>query len=416
MAQDTIPQTRSRLYSRNYLFLFGVEFTLFGVFYLLLPVVPLYVVELGGSIGTVGLIMGLMAPVAALGAPLYGIGVDRWSRKGMMVVGLAINGVGAVILPLITMPWLLLGSDLLRRIGTGSAGAGTRAAVVDVIPERRRGEGLSTFTTSHNLGTAIMPPIGVALMAWGGIWSVAIVSAGLMALGLVGLLPVRETRPRSSSKGGDGSTEEAERESLLRRTMTPEAWMPAVVLSLFVIGFFGALAFVSVMAEERGIEGFSIFFTVYGVVVLASRLIVGRISDVYGRGAVIVPCLVLGMAAMALLATAGSLTMLLAAAVTLAIGWGSAFPTLLTLAADWSPSHKYGTTMAMMSGFFSIGTAFGAIAVGYVADLWGFETAFLTVAGLLVVALAIFLVEYRRRGMPLIRKSGAVVASQLADD
>jgi predicted MFS family arabinose efflux permease len=98
--------------------------------------------------------------------------------------------------------------------------------------------------------------------------------------------------------------------------------------------------------------------------------------------------------------------MLLVAAVTLAVGWGSAFPTLLTLAADWSPSDRYGTTMAMMSAFFALGTAVGAMAVGYVADVWGFGAAFLMVGGLVAVALGIFLSEYRRRGLPLMARAG----------
>ena len=409
MARGIGAGPRRRLYTRNYFFLFWVEFTLFGVFYLLLPVVPLYIIELGGSPSTVGLIMGLMAPVAALGAPLYGLGVDRWSRKGMVAVGLAINGLGAVILPLITMPWLLLLPDLVRRIGTGAAGTGTRTAIVDISPENRRGEGLATFTTAHNLGTAIMPLAGVALMGWAGILPVAVASGALTALGLLGLIWVRETRPsRPTSKPAAESQERGARAGLLYRTVTPEAWMPAVVLLLFVVAFFGSLAFVSVLAQERGIGGFSIFFTVYGITVLGSRLVVGRLSDIYGRGTVIVPCLLLGIVAMVLLATANSLPMLLVAAVTLAVGWGSAFPTLLTLATDWSPSDRYGTTMAMMSAFFALGTAVGAMAVGYVADLWGFGAAFLMVGGLLMVALGIFLGEYRRRGLALMGRGADI--------
>jgi len=183
--------------------------------------------------------------------------------------------------------------------------------------------------------------------------------------------------------------------------VTPEAWMPAVVLFLFVTAFFGTLAFVSLLGERREIPGFGVFFTVYGSVVIGSRLFIGQLSDRYGRGAVLVPCLLLGIVSMVLLGSANDLVMLLAAAVTLGIGWGSAFPTLLTLAADRSSPDRVGRTMAMMSAAFAFGTAVGAILVGSFADAFGFGLAYGMIAGLLIIALAVLLGDYRRTGRPL---------------
>jgi MFS family permease len=400
-----------RLYTRDYATLFGVEFALFGVYYTLLPVIPLYIVELGGTEATVGLIMGLMAPVAALGTPIYGMAVDQWSRKRTAAIGFVIAAAGVLLLPVIAKPWLLIFPDLLRRVGTSATGAATRTALIDIAPIARRGEAISTITISHNLATAVGPLIGLALMQRSGIVPVVAVCAGLAVFGALGIVPIRGSRtpaelanPVDARRFDDRprSPGVSARQKILLRTVTPQAWMPAVVLFLFVAAFFGTLAFVSLLGDRRGISGFGTFFTVYGVVVIGSRLVVGRLSDRYGRRTVLAPCLVLGIFSMILLGRADNLAMLLAAGIVLGIGWGSAFPTLLTLAADLSPVDRYGTTMAMMSAAFAFGTAVGAIVVGSIAEKWGFDVAYGLIAGLLILALVVLLGESRS-----MRKAGA---------
>ena len=405
---------KRRLYDRNYATLFGVEFALFGVYYTLLPVIPLYIVKLGGTESMVGLIMGLTAPIAALGTPVYGAAIDRWSRKGAAAVGFLLIAIGVVLLPLIAKPWLLLIPDLFRRAGTAATGAATRTILIDVAPWTRRGEAISTITISHNFATALGPLVGLALFDRSGIGPVAALCVVLAAFGMIGIIPMRGSQ-RSGVPATPGPEDEVVehagpiavpviRESIIRNVVTPEAWMPAVVLFLFVTAFFGTLAFVSLLGERREIPGFGVFFTVYGFVVIGSRLFIGQLSDRYGRGAVLAPCLVLGIVSMVLLGTANNLAMLLAAAVILGIGWGSAFPTLLTLAADRSSPDRVGRTMAMMSAAFAFGTAVGAILVGSFADAFGFGLAYGMIAGLLVIALAVLLGDYRRTGRPLIAR------------
>ena len=116
-----------RVYTRDFGLLFLLEFTVFVVFYMLLPTVPLYIIDIGGTPATVGWVIGIAGPVAAFGAPIYGLGVDRWSRKGMVVVGLAANVVSVLVMILIKNPLLMLGPALLRRIGSGASGSGRAA-------------------------------------------------------------------------------------------------------------------------------------------------------------------------------------------------------------------------------------------------------------------------------------------------
>ena len=148
---------RERVYTRAFILLFFMEFTIFVTFYMLLPTVPLYIKELGGTQSTVGWVIGIAGPVAAFGVPLYGLGVDRWSRRGMAVLGLAINVIGAIIMIFVLSPLMLLIPTILRRVGSGATGSATRTMILDIAPPNRRGEAMTNFATSHNIAIAFGP-------------------------------------------------------------------------------------------------------------------------------------------------------------------------------------------------------------------------------------------------------------------
>jgi len=98
---------------------------------------------------------------------------------------------------------------------------------------------------------------------------------------------------------------------------------------------------------------------------------------------------------MVILAFSYSLPALWLTAVMFGIGWGSAFPTLLALASDYSADNTEGQTMSIMSASFSIGTALGGGLVGGISQYFTFELSFLLLAVLLLLTLVIFSIDFR---------------------
>ena len=375
------------------MYLFVIEFILFGIYYLLLSTLPVHIMQIDGTLGTVGLVMGVAAPIAAIFTPISGYLIDNWHDKRMITIGLTLNLGSLLFLPFIKLTALFVMVDFFRRLGTATTGAATRSRILDLLPYHRRGEGISIFTTSHNLGTALMPPIGLFILNNYGFTGVAGFCVLLILIGfaIIQLLdaPLRLT---------DNMQEDLNRRLSItgfKHSLKLASWVPPLTLLIMVIAFFGCLTFIPLISEERSISEYYSFFTVYGFTVFISRLFVGRFSDRYGRELIIIPCIILCSIAMVILAFSYSLPALWLTAVMFGIGWGSAFPTLLALASDYSAENTEGQTMSIMSASFSIGTALGGGLVGGISQYFTFELSFLLLAVLLLLTLVIFSIDFR---------------------
>ncbi|MFS8514114.1 MAG: MFS transporter, partial [Planifilum fulgidum] len=82
---------RERLWTKDFILICAVNFFMFAGFFMLLPTLPIYVVdELGGAAGQAGLIVGVFTVAAVLARPVSGIGLDRWGRRRLLILSLAL--------------------------------------------------------------------------------------------------------------------------------------------------------------------------------------------------------------------------------------------------------------------------------------------------------------------------------------
>lgn len=398
-----------RLYTSSFVLLFLMEFTIFVTFYMLLPTVPLYIKELGGTNSTVGLVIGIAGPIAAFGVPLYGLGVDRWSRKGMAVLGLGVNVVGALVMIIVVSPLMMLLPTILRRVGSGATGSATRTLILDIAPPSRRGEAMTNFATSHNIAIAFGPAVGLWIYHGFGSTELFLACAALMAGATLFLFPVKvcpQSRQDDAGRRGASRTQtevgaQPRKETWVDKLIVPEALAPGITVLLLSAAYLATTTFVSILGETREVPNYEWFFVLYAVVVISGRLLTGRISDTYGRAIILLPSLVLTVGCMITLAFTYSTVGFLAAAFMLGLGFGTGQPMLQAVAADWTPQEKYGRAMAMMMGGFSFGSAAGTVFVGEVSERLDFTAAFLGLALTAGVALVIAWWGFRRRRIPL---------------
>ena len=394
VSKEALPED-AKVYNKNFILLFILEFTIFLVFYIILPIIPLYILHIGGNEAMVGWIIGLAGPIGAIGVPLYGIMVDKWSAKKTIAVGMVASTASAFVLTIIQTPWPVLLSAVLRRIGTGASGTATRTMVISNAPGNRRGEAMTNFATSHNFAIAIGPSIGIALLATDGFRTVFIVAGTLMFASISLLFPI--SSPKRRTQTAAPATEESGFFSQIKSTFVKEAWAPAAATFFLSAAYLSTITFISVICEQREIENYSMFFTVYAVVVIIGRLLTGKLSDRYGRAVILYPSLILGAICMLLIAQAFSFVVLILASVALGFGFGTGNPMLQTIAADWAPEEKHGRAMSMLLGSFSFGSALGTIMIGELSRLANFQLAFNVMAVMMIMALIISIVGFNTR-------------------
>ena len=151
-----------KLWNANYNKVMLINFTLFFSFYLITPLLPLYMSETFHSTkDIIGLVLSGYSVVALLMRPFSGFMVDNFPRKTMLLACLTANFVffGGYVAGA-----SLLAFAVMRTLHGGPFGAATVAnstMAIDVLPASRRNEGIGYYGLSNNLASAIAPMAGL---------------------------------------------------------------------------------------------------------------------------------------------------------------------------------------------------------------------------------------------------------------
>src|SRR5262249_12897270 len=112
----------------------------------------------------------------------------------------------------------------------------------------------------------------------------------------------------------------------------------------------------------------------------------GALTDRFGRKVAIVPSVFLMALAFILMSRATSYSGLFAGAVLLGIGSGVGGPAPAAYVADLGPSSRMGAAMGLYRAIGDLGFFAGPIAMGWVADSFGYPTALAGIGGLLAAS------------------------------
>jgi len=194
-----------------------------------------------------------------------------------------------------------------------------------------------------------------------------------------------------------------------QRALVARHWPGMVLLVglVFAMAFCVPAMFLERLAEARGFHDIKLFFLVYSPTAITLRIIFRRLPQRIGRS----PTMVLGM----LLMTAGlccllgieSQWRLIPPGILMGAGHCFIFPSMVDLAAGRFPAEHRGTGTSLILGAGDVGMLIGFSALGELIDAFGFDTALLTLAGLLLMSAGAFAFRRyradRSRVAPLLR-------------
>ncbi|OGL29511.1 MAG: hypothetical protein A3G44_07895 [Candidatus Rokubacteria bacterium RIFCSPLOWO2_12_FULL_73_47] len=331
-------------------------------FQLLLAVVPLHTVRLGGRAVHVGLVTGLFAGTAMLLRPVAGVLTDALGRRPLILAGAAIFGLASLGYTAVGSVAALLALRVFHGAGMGLGPTAATVVVADVSPPERRGEAMGVYSLTITTGSAIGPWLGVELYRRLGPEATFLASAAIAAGAVALAWALPETRPAPRRAG-------AWRAGLFSRAALYPA---ALVLGLY-LGFGALVSFLPLYAERHGLGNPGLLFTVFALAGLAVRWLAGRLADRLGRRAVVAPALVLAGLGLAVLAQARSAGGLVVAGAIYGLGFGAAQPALMAMTADRVPPEERGRAMGTLYTAWELGIMTGAVGLGLLVGLVGFE-------------------------------------------
>ena len=169
-----------------------------------LPILPLFLRERGGSYAMVGVVVGANLVAQFIAQYPAGRLSDRVGRAPLMIGGLvlAAAAIAAFALPL-SIGWLI-GLRFIQGLGAAAFRPGARAAVADLVPEGERGIAYGWLSGADMGGLIFGPALGGVLAVFGRavVFEVTGLAILLAAIVLVFALDVRRQAMTAPSLAG----------------------------------------------------------------------------------------------------------------------------------------------------------------------------------------------------------------------
>ena len=365
-----------RLWNSNYIKVMIANFSLFSAFYLLTPLLPLYLYEtFGATKDVIGLVLSGYTITALLFRPFSGYIVDSFPRKTVLMVSFMAF---AIFFAGYLAASTLLLFTIVRTLHGGPFGTVTTAnatVAIDVLPSSRRNEGIGYYGLSNNLAMAIAPTFAIfvysqthnfQLLFW---LALLVATFGLIVDSTVKLKhQPADVRPRKLS---------------LDRFFLKRGWL--IGFNMVFFGFcFGVLSnYLAIYGKQvMGITGGTgTWFMLCSVGLILSRLQGGKalrkglLTHNAAEG------MVISLVGYTLFIASPNTIGYYGSAILIGLGNGHLWPAFQNMMISMAHHNERGTANSTILISWDIGMGIGILIGGVIAELFGYAAAFWTVAG-----------------------------------
>lgn len=368
-------------YSLNFWLLSFSSFLFFGSFNMVLPELPNFMRSFGGE-DYIGLHITFFTITALISRPFSGKLTDTWGRVPVMIVGAAVTSIVSVFYPFFLNIYAFLFIRFIHGFSTGFKPTGTAAYVADIVPQNRRGEGMGILSFFGMTGMGLGNFVGGIIANHYPIDILFYASAVVAIFSVIVIMGMKET------------VEDKQKFNLqllkIRKSdiYEPTVLVPSVVMMLVTTSFGTALTLAPDMSEHLGIDNKGLFFSYFTFTSLISRVLGGRLSDEFGRRAILFGAmLIVGIGAI-YIGHAPNSFHFLAGALVFGAGYGLSSPALFAWAADLAPDQFRGRGFSTLFMALEIGIGTGALLAGqiYGGNASNFSVVFSGCGGLAFLA------------------------------
>lgn len=370
-----------KIWTRDFLLICLANFFIFLGFQMTLPTLPLFVKELGGNDQLIGVIVGIFTFSALLIRPYAGHALDSKGRRIVYMIGLTLFVLSVGSFAFAASIIFLLAMRVLQGVGWGFSTTATGTIATDLIPPKRRGEGMGYFGLSGNLAMALGPTLGLTLVGAISFKQLFLICAGL---GLAALL--------ISTLIHYKKVEESPHKTVPLKfdVFEKTAIQPSFLLFFITVTFGGIATFLPLYAVEKGVSGIELYFFFFAIFLMLSRTFSGKIYDHLGHLYVFPPGAICILITMLLLAWLPNTTVMIIAAALYGLGFGALQPALQAWAVDKAPNNRKGMANATFFSSFDLGVGIGAMLFGQIAFLFNYQVIYYTSAGSVVISLLLY--------------------------
>lgn len=328
--------------------------------YMIVPELNDYLTDLGQP-EYKWMIFGLWTIAAAVVRPLSGKIADNISRKSVMYLGVLISILCFFLYPLFATVTGFLILRFFHGFSTGFQPTGSSALIADIIPKGKRGQAMGFFGVMLTIGMTLGQGFASTVKSYFDMNGLFYSGAILGAASFILLFFIKEDR--------NLVTKNAEEQGYvtLRQKIIPkwkeviglEVFQPAFMMFLTasMAGFYFLL--VPDLSAHLGYSNKGYFWVIYAGFTILTRLLTGRLIDLYGSRNNLYVCCALLIAASIVTGTASTSLQFEIGAALYGLGSGMGAPAIYTWTADISNPLYKGRGMATMFIALEVGILFG---------------------------------------------------------
>lgn len=371
----------NKLWTKDFTLITLANLLMAVAFYFMVPILPVFLSDrFAATESQIGLVLSFYTIAALLIRPFAGYALDAIGRYSIYVISLLLFSTIFFGYVWATSILFVLILRFIHGLTWGSMSSAGSTIAVDLVPLKRRGEGIGIFGLSMTIAMAIGPLIAIAITGDSSYKRLFYSAAGFSFLGLVLALFVRIPKITPVKK-------KFKITSLIEKKALP------VSLNVFLVSipYGGIISFIALYGRSIGIDSSGLFFLLIAIGITISRVLSGKSFDRFGPKRICILGLVLLIAGLFMLALNQSYFGYHLSAMILGFGFGIIMATFQAIANHKIKADKRGAANSTYLTFFDSGIGFGMLLVGYLIQVMNYSGAFILCGIIEVLALIVFL-------------------------
>lgn len=381
-----------RLFNRPFTQLFLIQLLSMVTFYsLFVAISPYAVATYHVSTATAGSVAGMTIIGTMIARIFSGLITQHLTAKQMTILSMAI------LLPSLLAYQLELGIGYLlfvrfwQGIAVGFTGTVTNTAVVRVIPEARRSEGIAYFSLATILGTAFGPFLALLITQYVSYHILFWLEAVIALIALFFSFMLDGDKIAIDRGHVDAKT------SIFSQLLEPRVFPIALTMAFVALGYAALQGDLAFFACSLHLVTFaSYFFLVYAFVILLSRPFMGRLMDQHNENFVIYPTLLATALGLFAIARMHSGWGMLLGAVLVGLGFGNFQSAIQATVTKVVASDRLAQATSTYFIFFDMALGFGPYLLGLVVPTLGYRGLFTMVALFAIIGLPLYYLVHGR--------------------
>lgn len=399
-----ISENKPTIWTKDFILLCTAVFLMAVSFYFLIPTLPLFLTDvIKIEKKYVGLVVASFTLSALLIRPFTGYVIDRWGRKWIYIIAFffmaAFFNLYMIALSISIMFFLRFLHGLAWGV-TSTVGA---TVAVDLLPSKKRGEGLGVYGLTMPLAMATGPLIGVSLAA---AWDYNIMFITGFVICFTGFIIASAIKYPVYHPP-------VEHVKFSFNNLIEKKSLPVSLNIMFItIPYGGIISFIAIYAKETGEAHGGLFFLILAAGIAVARLVAGKIFDRKGPEKIFIFGILLLIAGLPILAFIQNEWGFFIAAAMLGFGNGVIFPVTQAMVNNMVTVNRRGAANSTLFTAFDLGIGGGMVLTGFLGDLITLPYTYLVHSGICVLGLLYaksYLFSHYEKNRIIIEKTGPAI-------